>query len=291
MLAAPFILEKSDVMVRRWSSADWMYRAMALHNIAAHTIAAQDHVIICGYGRSGQYLARLLDQEGISFIALDVDPQRVREAAAAGESVVFGDAARREVLTAAGLMRAAAVVVSYSDTASALRVIQLVNELRPGAPVVVRTVDDSDIQRLKQAGATEVVPEIMEGSLMLASHALMLVGVPFNRVLRRIRQTREHRYDLFRGFFHGVTDETDEERDHMQPRLHSVAIQPGAAAIEKTLEELKLVELGVEVTAVRRRNVRTAHPNPQTRVLEGDVIVLRGAEEALLAAEMKLMQG
>ena len=124
MLAAPFIIEKSDVVVRRWSSADWMYRAMALHNIAAHTMAAQDHVIICGYGRSGQNLARLLEQESIAFIALDVDPQRVKEAAAAGESVVFGDAARREVLSAAGLMRAAAVVVSYSDTASALRILQ-----------------------------------------------------------------------------------------------------------------------------------------------------------------------
>jgi CPA2 family monovalent cation:H+ antiporter-2 len=196
MLAAPFIVENSEVLVRRWSSADWMYRAMALHNIAAHSMATQDHVIICGYGRSGQNLARLLEQESIAFIALDVDPQRVKEAAAAGESVVFGDAARKEVLTAAGLMRAAALVVSYSDTASALRILSLVNEVRPGVPVVVRTVDDSDIERLKQAGATEVVPEIMEGSLMLASHALMLVGVPFNRVLRRIRQTREHRYDL-----------------------------------------------------------------------------------------------
>jgi CPA2 family monovalent cation:H+ antiporter-2 len=291
MLAAPFIIEKSELVVRRWSSADWMYRAMALHNIAAHTMATQDHVIICGYGRSGQNLARLLEQENIAFIALDVDPQRVKEAAAAGESVVFGDAARREVLTAAGLMRAAALVVSYSDTASALRILTLVNELRPGVPVVVRTVDDSDIERLKEAGAAEVVPEIMEGSLMLASHALMLVGVPFNRVLRRIRQTREHRYDLFRGFFPGATDDLGEERDHLQPRLHSIAIQSGAAAIDKTLAELKLSQLGVEVTAVRRRNVRNAHPDPQMQLLEGDVIVLCGTEESLVSAEMKLMQG
>ena len=291
MLAAPFIIDKSEVVVRRWSSADWMYRAMALHNIAAHTMAAENHVIICGYGRSGQNLARLLEQERIAFIALDVDPQRVKEAAAAGESVVFGDAARREVLTAAGLMRAAALVVSYSDTASALRILNLVNELRPGVPVVVRTVDDSDIERLKQAGAAEVVPEIMEGSLMLATHALLLIGVPFNRVLRRIRQTREHRYDLFRGFFPGATDEPAEERDHLQPRLHSVAIPPGAAAVDRTLGELQLAQFGVEVTAVRRRNVRNAHPNPEMRLLTDDVVVLRGTEDALAAAEMKLMQG
>ena len=97
-------------------------------------------------------------------------------------------------------------------------------------PVVVRTLDDSDIDALKQAGAAEVVPEIMEGSLMLASHALMLVGVPFNRVLRRIRETREQRYGLFRGFFRGVTDETGEERDRLQPRLHSVPDHAGRRA-------------------------------------------------------------
>lgn len=291
MLAAPFIIEHSEHMVRRFSSADWMYRAMAVHNIAAQTLAAERHVIICGYGRSGQNLARLLEQESIAFIALDVDPQRIREAAAAGERVVFGDAARREVLIAAGLTRASALVVSYADTASALKILHLVHELKPGMPVVVRTRDDTDIDQLKQAGAAEVVPEILEGSLMLASHALMLVGVPFNRVLRRIRDTRERRYELFRGFFHGVTDETGEERDRHQPRLHSVTIASGAAAIDRTLRELGLPNAQVEVTAVRRRNIRRLDPDPDMRLAEGDVVVLRGVEEDLMAAEMMLLQG
>jgi len=291
MLIAPFVIEHSEHMVRRFSAADWMNRAMVLHTIAAKTLAEEKHVIICGYGRSGQYLSRLMEQEAIPVIALDLDPQRVREAAAAGESVVFGDAARREVLIAAGLMRASALVVSYADTASALKILHVVNELRPGMPVVVRTVDDSDIDQLKQAGAAEVVPEIMEGSLMLASHALMLVGVPFNRVLRRIRETREHRYDLFRGFFRGVTDETGEERDRLQPRLHSVRITQGAAAVNKTLRDLDLARIGVAVTAIRRRNIRSPDPDPETRLLEGDVVVLRGVEETLALAETMLMQG
>jgi CPA2 family monovalent cation:H+ antiporter-2 len=152
-------------------------------------------------------------------------------------------------------------------------------------------VDDTDIDRLKQAGAAEVVPEIMEGSLMLASHALMLVGVPFNRVLRRIRETREHRYDLFRGFFRGVTDETGEERDRLQLRLHSVMITQGAAAVNKTLRDLNLTRIGVAVTAIRRRNIRSPDPDPETRLLEGDVVVLRGVEENLARAEAILMQG
>jgi monovalent cation:H+ antiporter-2, CPA2 family len=291
MLLSPFVIEYSEHMVRRFVASEWMTRAMALHNIAIQTMAAERHVIICGYGRSGQNLARLLEQEGVTFIALDLDPQRVREAAAAGESVVFGDAARREVLVAAGLMRANALVVSYADATSALRILALVQELRPGLPVVVRTVDDSEIDRLKQAGAAEVVAEILEGSLMLATQALMLLGVPLNRVLRRIRETREQRYGLFKGFYRGVTDEIGEERDKLQPRLHSIIVSQGAAAVGKSLNDLDLTRFHVEVTAIRRRNIRSSSPDPDTRLTEGDVVVLRGAQDELALAEMFLLQG
>ena len=254
-------------------------------------MAAEQHVVVCGYGRSGQNLARLLEQERVPFIALDIDPQRIREAVAAGESVVFGDAARREVLVAAGLMRAKALAVTYADTASAVKILNHVQQLRPGLPVVVRTLDDADIDQLKNAGAAEVVAEIMEGSLMLASTTLMLLGTPLNRVLRRIRETREHRYSLFRGFFRGISDEEDTVEHEDQPRLHSVTITPGAAAIGKTLAALDLAALDVEVTAVRRRNVRTITPAAETRVEEGDVMVLLGAAEDLAAAEIRLLQG
>ena len=291
MLIAPFIIERSGQIVRHWISAEWTNRAMQLHDIAVRSMAADQHVVVCGYGRSGQNLARFLEQEKIPFIALDIDPHRVREAVAAGENVVFGDAARREVLIAAGLPRAKALAITYSDTASALKILALVQELRPGLPVVVRTLDDNDIERLKLAGAAEVVAEVMEGSLMLASTALMLLGVPLNRVLRRIRETREQRYSLFRGFFRGITDEGDPENQALQPRLHSVMIAPGAAAIGKSLGTIDLASLNVEVTAVRRRNVRTVTPAPDTGVEEGDVLVLLGVEADLAAAEMKLLQG
>jgi CPA2 family monovalent cation:H+ antiporter-2 len=291
MMATPFIVERSEHLARSWTRSDWMHRAMQLHNIAVQSMAAEEHVVVCGYGRSGQNLARLLEQESIPFIALDVDPQRIREATAAGESVVFGDAGRREVLVAAGLLRAKALAVTYSDTASALRILGHVQELRPGLPVVVRTLDDSDIDRLKEAGAAEVVAEVMEGSLMLASTALMLLGVPLNRVLARIRETREQRYSLFRGFFRGITDETDSGDEAKQPRLHSVTVTPGSAAVGRTLGAIGLDALGVEVTAVRRRNIRGVAPEPDTRIEEGDVLVLLGAEHDLAAAEIRLMQG
>ncbi len=291
MLAAPFILHRSESIVRRFSANEWTMRAMQIHNIAVQSMAANEHVLICGYGRSGQNLARFLEQEKIPVIALDLDPQRISEATAAGEQVVFGDAARREVLIAAGLLRARALVVTYTDTASALRILDHVRELRHGLPVVVRTHEDTDIEQLKAAGAAEVVAEIMEGSLMLASTTLMLIGTPLNRVLRRIRETREHHYHLFRGFFRGITDEQNDAEHAAHPRLHSVIVVPGAAAIGKTFAQLDLAALRIEVTAVRRRNVRTMEPSPDTVVEEGDVVVMLGTEESVAAAEMKLLQG
>ncbi len=291
MLVAPFIVERSEHMAQHFSAAEWMNRALQLTTIAAQTMDEQSHVILCGYGRSGQNLSRLLEKEAIPFIALDLDPQRIHEATAAGETVVYGDAARREVLIAAGLMRAKVLVVSYADTASALRILSHVRALRPELPVVVRTLDDTDIDLLKEAGAAEVVAEIMEGSLMLASHALMLFGLPLNRVMERIRETREQRYSLFRGFFHGTTDEADTTEEQMQSRLHSMLITPGSAAIGMTLGELDLSGLLVEVTAVRRRNTRELLPDAETRLEVGDVVVLRGTQENLAAAEIRLLQG
>lgn len=294
MLATPFIIQRSEAIVRRLNANEWMMRAMQLHNIAVQSMAATGHVLICGYGRTGQNLARFLEQENMPVIALDIDPERIREAAAAGEHVVFGDAARREVLVAAGIMRARVLAITYADTASALRILEHAHALRPDLPVVVRTQDDTDIDRLKAAGAAEVVSAIMEGSLMLASTTLMLVGTPLNRVLRRIRETREHHYHLFRGFFRGATDARDdyEDGDHAQhPRLHSVMITQGAAAIGKNFAALDLATLSVEVSAVRRRNVRTVDPGPETVIAEGDVVVILGTEENIAAAEMKLLQG
>ena len=291
MLIAPFIIEHSENMARRFSSTEWMNRAMQLTNIAAQTMSEEQHVILCGYGRSGQNLSRLLEKESVPFVALDLDPRHIRDATAAGESVVYGDAARYEVLIAAGLMRAKLIVVSYADTISTLKVLRQVHAIRPELPVVVRTLDDSDIDLLKEAGAAEVVAEIMEGSIMLASHALMHLGVPFNRILSRMRETREQRYSLFRGFYHGISDEVNESGEKMQLRLLNVMITPGSAAVGKNLGELNLGSFLVEVPAVRRRNVRELLPDKETRLESGDVLVLRGTQENLAAAEIKLLQG
>jgi CPA2 family monovalent cation:H+ antiporter-2 len=289
MLATPFIIQWSDRIVARLSGTDWLLQSVALTAIAKTSIAREGHVIICGYGRSGQALARLLAKEHIPYMALDLDPDRVRQAAAAGQSVVFGDAARLPSLVAAGLSRASAVVVSYHDTPSALQILGLVREHAPRVPVVVRTADDSDIDRLKAAGATEVVPEAIEGSLMLAGHALALVGVPMARVVRITRDARDARYGLLRGYFHGADDDTAEERH--QARLRSVTLPEAARCLGQTLAEQALHAVGVQVVSMRLAGGAVRVPGPAQVLAAGDTLVLSGPPEALALAEEKLLRG
>jgi CPA2 family monovalent cation:H+ antiporter-2 len=291
MLTAPFLIHRMDALTRLIAGSEWAGRAKEVHDIAVKTFGKTKHVIVCGYGRSGQNLARLLEAEGITFVALDADPERIRAVAASGVSVVYGDASRREVLVAAGLSRAQAIIVTYSDLHSSMAILRHVRELRPDLPVVVRTIDDTHIDALKAAGAAEVVSEVMEGSLMLASHALMLLGVPLSQVLKRIREVRESRYAMMRGFFRGASDADDELDQHAQPRLHTVLVTQGATAAGRRLESLALDELLVEVVAIRRQGIKGVDPQPDTEIHVGDVLMLRGAADGLAAAEFRVLQG
>ena len=291
MLIAPLIVHYSDRIALRFARSEWLLRSMELTNIFAQSMGNEKHAIICGFGRSGQTLARFMAQEEVSYVALDLDPERVREAGAAGENVVFGDAARREALVAAGVTRASVLIVTFADARAAERILHLVHELKPDLPVVVRTYDDTDMERLRSAGAAEVVPESLEASMMLASHALVLIGVPINRVLKRVREMRSGRYQLLRGFFHGQSDREEDVHESEAVRLHSVTMAPGASAIGRALGDIGCAGLGVTVSAVRRRNIRALEPSDELRFQEGDVVVLLGRPDGLAVVEERLLKG
>ena len=288
MLATPFIIMQSNRIVMRLVSSEWLQQSLQMTTIARKSINANKHVIICGYGRCGQNLGHMLEREGIQYMALDLDPDRVRQAAAAGDSVVFGDAVRLQSLMAAGLARASAVVVTYLDTASALKVLANTRAHAPTVPVIVRTVDDHDLEKLRAAGATEVVPEAIEGSLMLASHALALVGVPMRRVIRLVQDQRDARYNLLRGYFRGADDDTFNERD--EERLTTVTLPLGTAPIGQPLGLLALNAVGVRVVSLRRGNGKTLTADDALVLEGGDTLVLSGRAEALAIAEEKLLR-
>lgn len=288
MLIAPFLIQHADAIVRRLSPDEWMNQAMRVHQIAVQSMTADAHIIVCGYGRSGKALGDFLKKEHIKFIALELDPRCVRDAVAVGDKVVFGDASKREVLQAAGLMRANVLVVTYDDTQSALKILDHVKQLRPGLPVVVRTADDSHVEKLKRAGAAEVVAEVLEGSLMLASQALLLSGVPLNRVIRRIQENRARRYSVFSGFFRNAPESASEVNDTQQVRFSSVILNEGDYAVGKPLHEMKLDEMSVEVNSVRRHQVEGSQPSGNMVLRAGDVLMLLGAPLSLAAAEIRL---
>jgi CPA2 family monovalent cation:H+ antiporter-2 len=289
MLATPFLIMHSNTLVMKLVASEWLQQSLQMTSIARKSINTSKHVIICGYGRSGQNLARMLEQEGIPYMALDLDPDRVRQAAAAGDSVVFGDAARLQSLVAAGLGRASALVITYMDVPGVLKVLGHARAHAPQVPVIVRTQDDRDLDRLQQAGATEVVPEAIEGSLMLASHALALVGVPMRRVIRIVQDQRDARYNLLRGYFHGADDSSVNELE--LERLASFPLPLGSAAIGRSLGQLALHAVGVRVVSLRRHDGHTIKPDDQLLLESGDTLVLSGKAEALALAETALQRG
>ncbi len=289
MVATPFVIMYSNRIVLRLVATEWLQQSLQMTRIARTAINVSGHVIICGYGRCGQNLARILEMEKIAYIALDLDPDRVGQAGAAGDSVVFGDAARLQALMAAGLARASAVVITHLDERSAMKVLGHVRVHAPQVPVIVRTQDDHNLERLQAAGATEVVPEALEGSLMLASHALALVGVPMRRVIRMVQDQRDARYNLLRGFFHGADDSSVDELQH--ERLVTVTLAPGAHAVGRGMPLVDLQALGVRVMGWRQASGVSVAVGAATVLAAGDTLVLSGLAEALARAEQRLLQG
>jgi monovalent cation:H+ antiporter-2, CPA2 family len=289
MLATPFIIMHSNTIVMKLVASEWLQQSLQMTSIARKSINTSKHVIICGYGRTGQSLAHMLEKESIPYMALDLDPDRVRQAAAAGDSVVFGDAGRLQALMAAGLARASAVVVTYLDVPAAMKVLGHAQSHAPQVPVIVRTQNDLDLDKLQQAGATEVVPEALEGSLMLASHALALVGVPMRRVIRIVQDQRDARYNLLKGYFHGSDDDTFEEAEH--ERLTTVTLPLASPWLGKTVAELDFQSMGVRLVNLRRASGKNDALLDQTELQMNDTLVISGTARTLALAEEKLLNG
>ena len=179
--------------------------------------------------------------------------------------------------------------MTYLDVPGALKVLANIRAHAPQVPVIVRTQDDRDLEKLQAAGATEVVPEAIEGSLMLASHALALVGVPMRRVIRVVQDQRDARYNLLRGYFHGADDDNADELDH--ERLNSFTLSAGACAVGRPLDQAALEAVGVRVASLRRRNGKAEDVRDDTVLADGDTLVLSGKPGALAVAIDMLQTG
>jgi monovalent cation:H+ antiporter-2, CPA2 family len=194
MFLAPFLIDLAARFGGEFGKHDWERKAKEVHDIAAASLSLRGHVIVCGYGRTGQRIADFLTRENIPFIALDSNPTQTRRPVGLGGRLLFGNGEQPEVLHAAGLDRCRAVVITYPDTRSAERTLRLVRNDVPDLPVIVRTADEHDVPRLKAAGATVVIPEVFEASLMVAAETLIQLGVSGEHAFAQVAAQRAERY-------------------------------------------------------------------------------------------------
>jgi monovalent cation:H+ antiporter-2, CPA2 family len=189
MAATPALLTAARMVFRRHHQA-----AGAAAALGPETRELRDHVVIAGFGRVGQTLALLLESRLVPYLALDLDAERVAEARRRELPVYFGDASRAEVLRAAGIEQARMAAITLDQPDAAARSVQVLRAMSPDLPVLVRARDVAQAEQLAGAGATEVVPEIVEGSLQLGEMLLRRLGATRDEVDQVLDEFRGRTY-------------------------------------------------------------------------------------------------
>jgi len=289
MAITPFMMNKA----RSWAlfiSQEKSEESIELSELPENKVL-ENHVIICGFGRVGQTVSRFLKQDKIDFVAIDIDPLRTQKAREAGEKVLFGSSRQTEILNAACLAKAKLVVIAFGDDKQSLEVIQKVRSMNEGVPILVRTRNDDQLNTLQAAGANEVVPESLEGSLMLVSQVLSLSGVPFSRIMRRVQKERKNHYNHLHGFFQGEqTDMSPGAIDRIE-FAHGILINNNSFACGKTLGDLDLQQRRVHVVALHRAGIETESPSLDTELENQDTLVVRGKPRRVERVERYIQEG
>jgi monovalent cation:H+ antiporter-2, CPA2 family len=292
MVLSPFVISNNRRITRSLMSETGPPKSGAVSDVqATRALAERDHVVLCGFGRVGQNIARVLESKGFEYIAMDLDPYRIRAGRQAGDPVIYGDAGQIEVLQNVGLAHASCVVITFASPAVSLRILASVRKIRTDVPVLVRTQDDTKLEELQRAGATEVVPETLEASLMLLSHLLVLLKMPVSRVVKTIDEIRSHRYGMLRHIFRSERAAHLDDSHAFREELSSVILPPQAWGVGRSIADVKLRGAQVTVSAVRRDGIVGRDPAADTILKEGDVVVLYGTPEALEHAEAVLLMG
>ena len=205
---------------------------------------------------------------------------------------MYGDSSRAAVLDAAGINKCKAVIIAYADDRASSKVLSVIRESYPELPIIVRTADETSIAELQKAGASEVVPEVLEGSLMLGSHALMILGVPLVRIIRKIRSFRTERYSMFRGYFKGATDINNDFSGQEQLELHSIEIKGNPKLMGIKLDKIRFEDFNIKIQYLRRPNMlENIEPRSDISIENGDILVILGLQENINQFEKYITSG
>ncbi|HEX5637135.1 MAG TPA: monovalent cation:proton antiporter-2 (CPA2) family protein [Gammaproteobacteria bacterium] len=292
MMLTPFLIRYNGLIAKRLFPGSYgLNREQIREDIRHRADKLNHHLIICGFGKIGQNIARLIAQENFGYIALDYNINLIRAAHKAGYKVLFGDSTRKDILHAAGIERAAALIICHDDIATTEKTLLQARKINPELPILVRTQDESYYELLQKAGATEIVPETLEASLIMASQILSIMGMPMARIVRRVQELRTTNYSHLRQFFQSGNQFDLHKPEASRKHLTSIVLPKNAYAVGKTVQELNLGKFNVNLHSNLRSHDSSAIHHTETPLKAGDTMVLFGTSEDLEHAEAYLLNG
>lgn len=293
MMIAPFLIKYNGKITKLLIGRSYLKNIDEQAAAIEHqTHFTKNHVLILGFGRVGQTVAKFLEQNAIPYIALDLDIQRVKEAQEAGEPVFFGDSGNPSILKSAHINVAKSAIITYDDHHMALKTLHSIKQVSPKLPVLVRTSDDSHLEELLNAGATEVIPETFESSIMLASHLLIMLGVPPSKVLKEARKVRQSRYSLLDSYYAGEGESAEAQHHQVMKNIITpVTIEAHNPLIGQTVGDIPFEDYGVTLKAVKHNGIRGDHPDAATKLHQDDKLILKGKPSDLNRLEKAIHKG
>jgi CPA2 family monovalent cation:H+ antiporter-2 len=288
MVISPILIRHNEAIARRFAPAyaDSLDRHDTSIGKACKDLSG--HVVLCGFGRTGQTLAHFLKRRDIPFVAIEISNEIVNEAREAGEPVYLGDAAKEDTLRLTGIANARALVVTFAETKPARHITHLANEMSPDVPIIIRTRDDRPLEQLLESGADEVIPDTVESSMMLARHTLAAVGESRESIIDLLEEARQENYATIRAYFH--KSESEGARPGGKLYLRSVEILDSYHGAGRSIGSLGRLQI-VRVVGLRRDEATTKNPAMDTVLRVGDVLIIEGYANDIQAAEIEIMSG
>jgi CPA2 family monovalent cation:H+ antiporter-2 len=288
MVIAPFLIKFSDKLSQLFfRDTSIKERYQKAHRFSITVKEVEDHVILCGYGRIGQNLGRFLREQGIQYLALDVDAKIIKKAWEAGDKIYYGDATHAEILVAAGLYRARLVVVATGESEVAKIITETVRKKHADIPILVRTPDDKHMESLLSLGASTVIPETLEATMTVAQRVLEALDVPSEEVSQVIDRVRMDGYSSLKNYFHGEKNNV-RLGDHDSHELHTIILREEDYAANKKINDLYLARFSATIVSLRRGRFQGDNPAATTMLKRGDALVIKAPVDKHLEIEQYL---
>jgi monovalent cation:H+ antiporter-2, CPA2 family len=246
----------------------------------------KNHVIICGYGRVGRNLVKLLQQHDLPMVVIDQSESRIQQLREAGVPYVYGNCVSIHVLETAGVNSASSMAIALPDPMSTRLCLKRALELSPELNLVVRATKDKDIEVLYQLGAREVVQPEFEASLEMATY--LLTGLmSLSVVQQEMQEIRERHYLDLRPEQSASEVKRDLQQATQDLNRRWYSLPSASPLVGMTLEEADMRYLtGVSLMAIRRANGEEIdYPPTGTILTEGDRLLVVGADEEFAALD------